>query len=231
MDRILSESQYKHLKGYLFVCPYDSIKVGDVILDSRYTSSMQVISKGADFDLDGIYPNIKCIHPKRVNGKSFDPNNPISAKGNLEERCIKISIEQARDWYKSNDPILKELALSAYRKEEMKEDWAYISSHTPSTIICTKVPLEDRSIVVNSKLALIAKYFNGDWKMETGKPGYFIGKRVNRGFHGRIVINAKKGIEVLEHTIVQYAGVVYFKNAEDAKKAALLLGDELDYIF
>lgn len=37
----------------------------------------------------------------------------------MEERNIKVSLKKAREWYKSNNDTLKELALQAYSKEEL----------------------------------------------------------------------------------------------------------------
>lgn len=34
-----------------------------------------------------------------------------------------------------------------------------------------------------------------------------------------------------KHKTVQYAGIVYFKSAEDAKKAAKMLGADIRYLF
>lgn len=45
------------------------------------------------------------------------------------------------------------------------------------------------------------------------------------------VQNGIKLIAIYEHRTVQYAGIVYFKNAQDAKEAAKLLFDELNLLF
>lgn len=39
----------------------------------------------------------------------------------MEERSVKITIEQAREWVNSDNETLKTLALSAYSKEELEE--------------------------------------------------------------------------------------------------------------
>ena len=37
----------------------------------------------------------------------------------MEKRNIQISLEEAREWYNSGDSFKKELALKAYKKEEL----------------------------------------------------------------------------------------------------------------
>jgi hypothetical protein len=44
-------------------------------------------------------------------------------------------------------------------------------------------------------------------------------------------VDLTHGIAIYEHKTVQYAGIVYFKNAEDAKKAAKMLGADIRYLF
>ena len=100
-----------------------------------------------------------------------------------EKRNITISLKEAREWYKSNNKALREIAL---------------------------------------------KYYNGDWKMEAGRIGYFIGKVTS---HGPIVTKLGDNLAILRHETAQYAGVVYFQKAQDAKDAADLLGDELKLLF
>lgn len=56
----------------------------------------------------------------------------------------------------------------------------------------------------------MAKYYNGDWKMEAGRIGYFIGKVTS---HGSIVTKLGDNLAILRHETAQYAGVVYFQKA------------------
>lgn len=69
-------------------------------------------------------------------------------------------------------------------------------------------------------LAVIAKYFNGNWKKTTCNTGYFLGN-----------YNTNNGVGVYQHNTVQYAGVVYFKNQEDAIKAVKILGKRVKSLF
>ena len=72
---------------------------------------------------------------------------------------------------------------------------------------------------------------NGSWEMGAGKTGYFIGKSSMGGSAVIAQVDLTHGIAIYEHKTVQYAGIVYFKNAEDAKEAAKMLGAEIGYLF
>lgn len=77
----------------------------------------------------------------------------------------------------------------------------------------------------------MAKYYNGSLEMKAGKTGYFIGKSSMGGSVVVQQVNLTDGIAIYEHKTVQYAGIVYFKNAQDAKEAAKLLYNELNLLF
>lgn len=127
------------------------------------------------------------IYDGRFANRTFYGNrnfNIISAKEfidyyknylNMEEkRNISISLEEAREWYNSNNKVLAELALKAYTREELELDFntviANVRVTTPALYI---VPdCEDRKWCALHKLAIIANYFNA----RTPKPStqYFI---------------------------------------------------------
>ena len=69
-------------------------------------------------------------------------------------------------------------------------------------------------------MAVIAKFFNGSWKKTTSNTGYFLGN-YNNG--SGPVVDTCNG--------VQYAGIVYFRNQEDAIKSAKILGDRVKNLF
>ena len=77
-------------------------------------------------------------------------------------------------------------------------------------------------------LAIIAKFFNGSWKKTTNNTGYFLGN-FNAGCGP--VVDTCNGVGVYQHNTVQYAGVVYFKNQEDAIKAVKILGKRVKSLF
>ena len=77
-------------------------------------------------------------------------------------------------------------------------------------------------------LAIIAKFFNGSWKKTTNNTGYFLGN-FNAGCGP--VVDTCNGVGVYQHNTVQYAGVVYFRNQEDAIKAVKILGKRVKSLF
>lgn len=235
----LSNSQLKGMKQYMFLCPYDIIQAGDMIEDNRYSTPMQVVSWNRctaqvqngitlktiePYKLNGV--KVKCTLP--LNGSDFDIDKQ---RNNMEARNISVTLEQAREWYNSGNSILRTLVLNAYAKNELI-GYEYMKSCVDKETFSLTIPRNDGSkVLTNSKLAIIAKYLNGSWTMSAGKTGYFIGKSSMGGSSVIAQVDLTNGIAIYEHKTVQYAGIVYFKNAEDAKEAAKMLGVEIEYLF
>lgn len=147
---------------------------------------------------------------------------------NMETRTVKVSIEQARCWFNGNNKALKELALTVYSEQELTFSYESIKLQVGDnnlTTACLTVPYEQfEKFVVNSHLAVMAKYFNGNWKRTPYNKGYFIGQS-KQGFTTSRDMGNSLGICV--HETVVYAGIVYFKDEESAIKAFKML-TELD---
>lgn len=147
---------------------------------------------------------------------------------NMETRTVKVSIEQARCWFNGNNKALKELALTVYSEQELTLSYESIKLQLGDnnlTTTCVTVPYEQfEKFVVNSHLAVMAKYFNGNWKRTPYNKGYFIGQS-KQGFTTSRNMGNSLGICV--HETVVYAGIVYFKDEESAIKAFKML-TELD---
>lgn len=79
---------------------------------------------------------------------------------------------------------------------------------------------KDNMRTILAHLKFIAEYFNKTWEKTTENAGYFIGKLYKDG-----------EIEVFEHKGTQHAGIIYFKNPEDAEKAIKILGKEVLNLF
>ena len=142
----------------------------------------------------------------------------------METRNISVTLEQAREWYKSGNDTLRTLALNAYTKEELEPNYNLIESQVDRQVcICPCVPRgEGRKFQVLAKLAIIAKYYNKDWKKTACNTGYFIGNYNNGN---------SPAIDIYTNSNAQYTGVVYFKNYKDAAKAIEILGDEVQELF
>nr|DAI59030.1 MAG TPA: hypothetical protein [Crassvirales sp.] len=236
-DQKLSYSETRKMKQYMFLCPFDNIQAGDMIKDKRYSTAMQVVGwdKNSCEVQGGI--KLKVIEPFLLNGKvmnqctgsDFDIDKQ---RNNMEEkRNVSISLEEAREWYKSGNNVLKTIALKAYSENEIA-GYEYMKGQISLIKTACELPYSERGKWDTlHKLAIMAKYYNGSWEMKAGKTGYFIGKSSMGGSAVVQQVNLTDGIAIYEHRTVQYAGIVYFKNAQDAKEAAKLLFDELNLLF
>ena len=67
-DKKLGNSEFRGMRQYMFLCPYDIIQAGDIIDDNRYSTSMQVVSwnRCTAQVQNGI--TLKTIEPSRLNG-------------------------------------------------------------------------------------------------------------------------------------------------------------------
>lgn len=226
----LSDPQVRNMKQYKFLCPYDMVQIGDMIEDDRYSQRMQVVgcTQCVNDVQDGII--LKTIQPSKINGIKVICDWSINNKqiGNMEARNISVNIEQAREWYNSGNSTLRTLALNAYTESELM-GYDYIKQLVKREATSVIVPEgEVKKITVHSKLAIVAKYFNGSWKKTTCNTGYFIG---NYNSGNGPVVETLNGVGVYQHNTVQYAGVVYFKNQEDAIKAVKILGESIKDLF
>lgn len=226
----LSDPQVRNMKQYKFLCPYDMVQVGDMIEDDRYSQRMYVVgcTQCANDVQDGIF--LKTIEPSKINGIKVICDWSINNKqiGNMEARNISVNIEQAREWYNSGNSTLRTLALNVYTESELM-GYDYIKQLVKREATSVIVPEgEVKKITVHSRLAIVAKYFNGSWKKTTSNTGYFLG---NYSTSCGPVVDTCNGVGVYQHNMVQYAGVIYFKNQEDAIKAVKILGESIKDLF
>ena len=238
-NKKLSNSELRGMKQYMFLCPYDRIQAGDIIDDNRYSTSMQVVSWNSCTAQVQNGITLKTIEPYKLNGVEVKCTLPLNGsdfnidkqRNSMEARNISVTVEQAREWYNSGNPTLRTLALNAYAKSELI-GYEYMRSCVEKETFGLTISRNDAGKVrTNSKLAIIAKYFNGSWEMSAGKTGYFIGKSSMGGSSVIAQVDLTNGIAIYEHKTVQYAGIVYFKNAADAKEAAQMLGVEIWCLF
>lgn len=228
----LSNSQLRGRKQYMFLCPYDIIQAGDMIEDNRYSTPMQVVSwtRCTAQVQNGI--TLKTIEPSRLNGAAIVRMNYSETEqkvlNSMEARNISVTLEQAREWYNSGNSILRTLALNAYTESELM-GYDYIKQLVKGEATSVIVPEgEVKKINVYSRLAIVAKYFNGSWNKTTRNTGYFLG---NYSTSCGPVVDTCNGIGIYQHSMVQYAGVIYFKNQEDAIKAVKILGESVKDLF
>ena len=235
-ERKLSLNEMVPYKRYKFLCNYDTISLYDMVEDPRYTGKMMVVGFTCDTDRVQQGIRLKDIYITKVNGQVI--NQPAGlVNGSLagsdfdmeEKRNIKVTLEQAMEWYNSGNSTLRTLALSAYTEDELKFNLKYINSKVCNTCFCASVPADEaEKYNTLADLAIIAKFFNGSWKKTTNNTGYFLGN-FNAGCGP--VVDTCNGVGVYQHNTVQYTGVVYFKNQEDAIKAVKILGKRVKSLF
>lgn len=153
----------------------------------------------------------------------------------MENRNITVSLEEARNWYNGMDNTLKRLALQAYTEEELNEPKTYsevldrmkiddlrinlvIQGNTQKSDIERLFRQLDWEYSEHTKLKIIAEYFNRGWNPTIGTDKYFIGRYLPGSPHYPVV-SLGNSWGIFRHCNVFYPGIVYFKMAEDAKKA------------
>ena len=230
-------------KKYKFLCNYDTVSLYDMIEDPRYNSKMMVV--GFTFDTDRVQQGItlKDIYITKVNGQVItqpaglvngslvgsDSDIDKQRTNNMEEkRNIKVTLEQAMEWYNSGNSTLRTLALSAYTEDELKLNFKYINSKVCNTGFYVNAPVNEvEKYKTLTDLAIIAKFFNGSWKKTINNAGYFISNCSGRNN----VACTYNGVDIYQHLCVQHAGIIYFKNKEDVIKAVEILGDKVKRLF
>lgn len=240
----VSLNEIPSYKKYKFLCNYDMVSLYDMIEDPRYTSKMYVVD--ITYNTDRVQQGItlKDIYIIKVNGQVINQpaglvNGSLAGSdfdidkqrtNNMEEkRNIKVTLEQAMEWYDSGNSTLRTLALSAYAEDELKFNFKYINSKVCNTCFCANVPAnEAEKYNTLADLAIIAKFFNGSWKKTTSNTGYFLGNYNNGNGPVADICN---GVGAYKHNTVQYAGIVYFKNLEDVIKAVKILGNRVKNLF
>lgn len=138
----------------------------------------------------------------------------------MELRNVKITIQQAANWYSSNNDTLKALALSAFSRDEIIIYYIKAQSKTVSL----DLPLEQiDKFKTLAQLSVLASYFNKLTKIERDTR-YFLGK--NDEVNHSIVTKLFDNIYIYKHINVKYAGIVYFNSEEAIKKAVSMIGED-----
>lgn len=138
----------------------------------------------------------------------------------MELRNVKITIQQAANWYSSNNDTLKALALSAFSRDEI----IIYCIKAQSKTVSLDLPLgQIDKFKTLAQLSVLASYFNKLTKIEKGTK-YFLGK--NDEVNHSIVTELFDNIYIYKHINVKYAGIVYFNSKEAIKKAVSMIGED-----
>lgn len=150
----------------------------------------------------------------------------------METRKVEVSLSEAREWYNSNNKLLKSLALKAFNEEDLKQE------NLPEILSTLKKDSEthyilglkdERSKILKySVLRMIAKYFNKNWEKTYNNGGYYICKcnpqENPKNSYGLPDIK-------ISYTTKTIANVVYFEYYTNAEKAVKILGKDVYDLF
>lgn len=96
----------------------------------------------------------------------------------METRNVKITLEKAKEWYKSNDDSLKEVALQAFTKEELEPfDFTTIKTFEDACkflgfttldicILVDRIATDSIAAVASFKLNIIRRALNKDQNID-----------------------------------------------------------------
>lgn len=239
---IFLETSSSRIKEYTFKIPKMLyVKEGDILRNSNYQNSPMKVIRVFDYPV-GVYniyngyllkELLPCETSVETPSTRFNNNH---TSNNMEKRNITVSLEEARNWYNSENQTLRKLALQAYTEKELNEPQSFKevlkSLGIQSINVGMKVNGKEVSSVeignelaIHIKLMFIAKYFNGTWKPEMNKK-YFLAK-IPSSYVLPNSIKLDNGYYIGTHETVLYPGIVYFQKEEYVRKAYEMLKDEL----
>ncbi len=236
-------------KEYTFKIPITlNVKEGDILRNPNYQNAPMKVVRVFYYPVD-IYKGFKLkelsLSDTQVEMPSTRFNNN-QTNNNMEKRNIKVSLEEARNWYNGKDQTLRRLALQAYTEKKLNEPQSLkevlealgIQSlnlnmklggkNASSTMkLSQEIGIEIGSkLTSNMKLMLIAKYFNGAWRPGMDKTKYFLA-RTHHSYDLPNSIKLDNDYCIGTHERVMHPGIVYFQKQEDVRKAYEMLKDEL----
>ena len=173
------------------------------------------------------FKNIESCFPPTREDKEFIIFKQVKDNNMEEKRSIKISLEEAREWYNSGDSFKKELALNAYKEIELSiTTYSDVRASLRNTAIADSIAKGE----VYRKLLNVAKCFNSAYNIEYN----------SRICRQNYYIITKKSTPAL---FVEYKGFsinkneyksdyeIAFNSLNAAKRAIDILGDELNVLF
>lgn len=139
------------------------------------------------------------------------------------ERNIKVSLEKAREWYKS-EGTLREIALQAFTKDKLEalptleEIFDKVVKNTPS---CLVVPTKETpKWTVMHRLAVVAEYLNDGWE-----PNW------SNFNENKYYIYKENDVIKISFACSGQAATVYFKTKELAEAAIKIIGKDIENMF
>lgn len=174
--------------------------------------------------------DIICSAPRRKD-KEFVIFKQVKDNNMEEKRSIQISLKEAKEWYNSGDSFKKELALKAYKEEELKLSYFKILHKLPDDITRKTALKSD----IYLKLINVAEYLYKKYEPTV------VNTVVNRNYV-YYLITPKLSIPSstkytdykdfsIKATSVKPYDNVYFNSIKATKEAIDILGNELKILF
>lgn len=246
---VFPESSSSRTKEYTFKIPKMLyVREGDILRNPNYGNAPMKVVRVFDYPVNNVYNGYTLKELLPIDTQVETPStrfNNHQTSNNMEKRNIKVSLEEARNWYNGKDQTLRKVALQAYTEKELSEPQSLkevfeslgiTSLHlnmklagetAASTMKLSKeIGVEIGSeLALHMKLALIAKYFNGAWESDINKTKYFLA-RTHYSYDLPNSIKLDNNYCIGTHEKVMYPGIVYFQKQEDVKKAYEMLKTE-----
>ena len=123
----------------------------------------------------------------------------------MEKRNLKVDLNTAKEWYKSGNEVLKELALQVFTEEELTFNFAKLVNPLNMFPVLHLKNHVNRAAALE-KLQILADYFNtyrNKGQRQLNINGYFLAGIENGEY------------KISKHDTVRYPGVVYFLERTD----------------
>ena len=241
---VFPESSSSRTKEYTFKIPKMLyVREGDILRNPNYGNAPMKVVRVFDYPV-GVYNTYNGYILKELLPEDTQIDRPSKinnqTNNNMEKRNIKVSLEEARNWYNGEDQTLRKLALQAYTKAELSEPQNLkevlealgienlnlnmkVGGEVPNAVQVKEMSQEIGSeLTLHMKLAFIARYFNGTWKPDMKQTKYFLA-RTHHSYDLPNSIKLDNNYCIGTHERVMYPGIVYFQKQEDARKAYEML--------
>lgn len=241
---VFPESSSSRTKEYTFKIPkMFYVREGDILRNPNYGNAPMKVVRVFDYPVNNVYNGyiLKELLPidTQIETSSTRFNNHQTSN-NMEKRNIKVSLEEARNWYNGKDQTLRKLALQAYTEKELSEPQNLkevlealgienlnlnmkVGGEVPNAVRVKEMSQEIGSeLTLHMKLAFIARYFNGTWKPDMKQTKYFLA-RTHHSYDLPNSIKLDNDYCIGTHERVMYPGIVYFQKQEDVRKAYEML--------
>ena len=170
--------------------------------------------------------DIICSAPRRED-KEFVIFKQVKDNNMEEKRSIKISLEEAKEWYNSSNSFKRELALKAYKEIELSiTTYSDVRASLRNTAIADSIAKGE----VYRKLLNVAKCFNSAYNIEYNsricRQNYYI---ITKKSTLASFVKYKDFSIIKNEYKSDYE--IAFNSLNAAKRAIDILGDELNILF